>query len=184
MRSGSQLSRWLPQDPTQRLFAGLMGLLLAGGAGALLLASPLPLLPVTAGLGLLLLFTDWRLLYFLFFLTLPFSREIGIAGGLSLDVPSEPLMLVLTGCMGASLLMRRHQLPARELRHPLLILLLLTLFWAGLSTLFSVDTTKSIKFPAGQRLVPDTLRAGHAAAAAPPRPICGEWPHSTRLGPA
>ncbi|SDX36504.1 O-antigen ligase family protein [Hymenobacter psychrophilus] len=140
------LSRWLPQDPAQRLFAGLMGLLLLGGTVAGLLASPLPLLPALAGVGLLVLLIDWRLVYWLFFLTLPFSREISLSGSLSLDVPSEPLMLVLSGCVGASLLMRRHRLPVRELTHPLLIILGLMLLWSVVSAFFSVDSTKSIKY--------------------------------------
>ncbi|WP_019949516.1 O-antigen ligase family protein [Hymenobacter aerophilus] len=128
------------------MFVILLLLLLLGGAGAALLASPLPLLPALAGLGLVVLLVDWRLVYWLFFLTLPFSQEISLSGSLSLDVPSEPLMLVLSGCIGASLLMRRHRLPARELTHPLLVILALTLLWALVSAFFSVDSTKSIKY--------------------------------------
>ncbi|RFP63497.1 O-antigen ligase domain-containing protein [Hymenobacter lapidiphilus] len=55
-------------------------------------------------------------------------------------------MLVLSGCVGASLLMGRHRLPAHEWRHPLLLLLLLTLLWAFVSAFFSVDSTKSVKY--------------------------------------
>ncbi|SET07274.1 O-antigen ligase family protein [Hymenobacter actinosclerus] len=140
------LLRWLPSDPAQRLFVALMGLLLLGGTVAGLLASPLPLLPALAALGLAVVLIDWRLVYGLFFLTLPFSREISLGGSFSLDVPSEPLMLVLSGCIGASLLMRRHRLPPRELTHPLLVILALTLLWAVVSAFFSVDSTKSIKY--------------------------------------
>ncbi|RFP63496.1 hypothetical protein D0N36_19110 [Hymenobacter lapidiphilus] len=83
------MAQWLPQDPAQRVFVGIMGLLLAGGAAALLLSSPLPLLPVVAGLGLLLLLIEWRLLYFLLFLTLPFSREVALgAASASMSRPN------------------------------------------------------------------------------------------------
>ena len=135
----------MPRDPAQRIFVGFIVLLLGGGAAALF-STPLALLPVAAALGLLVVFTEWRLLYYLLFLTLAFSREIGLPGGLSLDVPSEPLLLVLTGCILATLLMRRATIPGHELRHPLVVIILLMLLWSAVSAAFSVDTTKSIKY--------------------------------------
>lgn len=142
----TRLKSWWPTDPLQRLFVGIMGLFIGGGAVALAFNSPAALVPVAVVLGLLLVSTEWRIIYYLFFLTLAFARELPVAGGLSMDVPSEPLMLVLSGCILATLLMGRTRLPAPELRHPLLILIGLLLFWAVVSSLFSVDTTKSIKY--------------------------------------
>ncbi|UOQ76724.1 O-antigen ligase family protein [Hymenobacter sp. 5516J-16] len=141
-----RLAQWLPHTPEQRVFAGFIGLLLGGGAATVLLHSPLGLLPLAAGLGVLLLLTEWRLLYYLLFLTLAFSREMPLPGGLSLDVPSEPLLLVLTGCVLATFLMHPQAVSGRELRHPLVIILLLMLLWSAVSTAFSVDTTKSVKY--------------------------------------
>ncbi|MBX0290300.1 O-antigen ligase family protein [Hymenobacter sp. HSC-4F20] len=141
-----RLAQWLPRSPEQRIFAGLMALLLGGGAAMLLLRTPVALLPLAVGLGLLLLLTEWRLLYYLLFLTLAFSRELALPGGLSMDVPSEPLLLVLTGCVLATILMRPAAIAGRELRHPLVVILLLMLLWSAVSTAFSVDTTKSIKY--------------------------------------
>ncbi|GAB3290779.1 O-antigen ligase family protein [Hymenobacter tenuis] len=140
------LNRLRPADPIQRLFVGLMLLLILGGATAVLLQTPLALLPVGIGLGLLVVFTDWTLFYYLLFLTLAFAREIQLPGGLSMDMPSEPLMLVLTGCVAATLLMRRVQLSAREVLHPIIVMVCLLLFWSFISTFFSVDTTKSVKY--------------------------------------
>ncbi len=124
----------------------LIAVLLLGGATALLLQTPLALVPVVLVVGLLVVLTEWRVLYYLLFLTLAFSKEMSLPGGLSMDVPSEPLLLVLTGCVLVTLLMRRDGLPRRELLHPLVIMLLLMLFWSAISTAFSVDTTKSIKY--------------------------------------
>ncbi|TGD82448.1 O-antigen ligase family protein [Hymenobacter wooponensis] len=140
------LNRLFPTDPSQRLFVGIMLLLMLGGATAALLQTPLTLLPVVLALGLLVVFTDWTLLFYLLFLTLAFSREVPIPGGLSLDVPSEPLMMTLTGCIIATLFMRRVRLPTRELLHPVIILLVLLLLWSVTSSFFSVDSTKSIKY--------------------------------------
>lgn len=140
------LSRLRPQDAQQRLFIGFVLALVGGGATTVLLGTPVALLPAVLAVGLLVVFTEWRLLYYLLFLTLAFSREIPVPGGLSLDVPSEPLMLVLTACIIAVLVLQRGLLPAREVLHPLVVILGLMLLWSVVSTFFSVDTTKSIKY--------------------------------------
>jgi O-antigen ligase len=121
-------------------------MLLAGGAAATLLRTPVLLLPGVLVIGLLAVFIEWRILYYLLFVTLPFSQEIGLPGGLSMDLPSEPLMLVLTACVPLALLLRKASLPRRELLHPIVIILLLMLLWAGVDIFFSVDTTKSVKY--------------------------------------
>ncbi|OWP64135.1 O-antigen polymerase [Hymenobacter amundsenii] len=141
-----RLTSLLPSDPAQRIFVGFVLLLVTGGAAALLGSSPQALLPVAGALGLLVLFTEWRILYYLLFLTLAFSREVGLPGGLSLDVPSEPLMLLVTGCVLATLLMGRASIASRELAHPIVIILALMLFWSVVSAAFSVETTKSVKY--------------------------------------
>ncbi|WP_400191424.1 O-antigen ligase family protein [Hymenobacter sp. B81] len=142
----ARLARLLPQDADQRAFAAFVLLLLGGGATVLLSGSPLGLLPVVAVLGLGVLVVDWRWVYYLLLTTLAFSRELPLPGGLSLDVPSEPLMLVLLGCLGVAMLTGRSGLTRREVLHPLVLVLGLTLLWAGVSTLFSVDTGKSVKY--------------------------------------
>ena len=140
------LLRFWPQDGPQRLFVGLFALLLAGGAGAALADSPALLVPGLLGLGLLVAFVEWRWLYYALFFTLAFSREIGLPGGLSLDVPSEPLMLALTACVWGALLLGQGRLTAREWRHPIIVLLALVLLWSAVDVVFSVNTTKSVKY--------------------------------------
>ncbi len=133
-------------DGPQRLFAGFVLLLLGGGAAAALAHAPALLLPALLAVGLLVAVVEWRIIFYLLLFLLPFSIEIGLPGGFSMDVPSEPLMLVLTACVLITLLLRGGQLPAREWLHPLLLLMALMLTWAVFDTFFSVSTFKSIKY--------------------------------------
>lgn len=136
-----------PANQLQRVFVLFLLLLLLGGVLALLAGSLVWLLPALAILAGAAFSVEWRLLYYIFLCTLPFSYEIsGLAGGLSLDLPSEPLMLLLLGNVGLTLLLHPGALPRREWRHPLLLLLALGYGWAILTMLSSVDVVKSVKF--------------------------------------
>ena len=137
---------WQSFDGPQLLFMGFVGLLLAGGAAAALRQQPALLLPGLLAVGLLVAVVEWRWLYYLLFFLLPFSEEIGLFGGLSMDVPSEPLMLALTACVAGALLLGTGRLPRSEWAHPLLVILALMLLWTAVDTAFSVDKTKSIKY--------------------------------------
>ena len=140
------LLRLRPNDGPQRVFVGFVLLLLAGGAAAGLTQNPALLLPALALVGLLVVFIEWRWLYYLLFFILPFSQEIGLPGGLSMDLPSEPLMLTLTACVAGSFLLGVARLPRRELLHPIIVVLLLMLLWAAVDIFFSVAPVKSIKY--------------------------------------
>ena len=135
-----------PKDQLQRIFLGFVLLLVAGGAVAVLAEAPAALLPALGVLGVAVLAVEWRLIYYLLLLTLAFSREIPVPGGLSLDVPSEPLLLLLLGSVAVTLVLHPRALPRRELLHPLSVLIGLGFLWACVSACFSVDTLKSIKF--------------------------------------
>ncbi len=143
------LIRLRPVDAGQWSFVAFVALLLASGLVAgwqrlpALLALPLAL-PVLA-----LVVRRWQLLYYAVFALLPFSREMSLPGGLSLDVPTEPLLLALLGCVPLALLLGPgsvRQLTAREWRSPLLLLPLALLAWSAIDILFSVDALKSTKY--------------------------------------
>ena len=136
--------RTLPGE--QWLFGLFVVVVLVSGVLATLWHNPLLLLPALLVPGLLMVLLDWRLLYYLLFATLAFSMEIPLPGGLTMDVPSEPLMLVLTACVGLALVLGAGQLPWREVLHPLVLILGLMLLWAFVDTFFSVDKTKSVKY--------------------------------------
>ncbi|TGE25003.1 O-antigen ligase family protein [Hymenobacter aquaticus] len=146
MAASTLLARLRPRDSAQRLYAAFIGLLLLSGAAAALLEAPLWLALPVAALGVGVLLIDWRWVYYALLLTLAFSREIPLPGGLSLDVPSEPLMLLLLGCFGVSVLLGRSGVPAHIWRHPLVIIMGLALLWSAVSMLFSVSTVKSVKY--------------------------------------
>ncbi|MDO7853787.1 O-antigen ligase family protein [Hymenobacter convexus] len=133
-------------DGAQLLFMAFVGLLLVSGAAAALTRLPALLLPAALAVGLLVVLVEWRWVYYLLFFLLPFSEEISLFGGLSMDVPSEPLMLALTGCVGAALLLGAGRIPRREWLNPLLIILGLMLLWTAVDAFFSVDTLKSVKY--------------------------------------
>ncbi|MVN76995.1 hypothetical protein GO988_11725 [Hymenobacter sp. HMF4947] len=140
------LLRLRPADISQWLFLSFVGLLVGSGMLAGLWQQPALLVPALAVLGLVLVFTRWHWCYYLLFLTLPFSHEISLPGGLSMDVPSEPLLLVLLACVVLTLALRPGQVPRHEWRHPLVVLPLLMLAWAALDIYFSTSTLKSAKY--------------------------------------
>jgi O-antigen ligase len=143
------LLRLRPADASQWLFVGFVGLVLGGMLAGGLVERPALLLPALAVPALVLAATRWQWLYYGLFLTLAFSHEISLTGGLKMDVPSEPLLLALTGCVPLALLLgpgSLRQLAPREWRHPLLLLPFLLVAWAGFDTYFSVDKVKSIKY--------------------------------------
>jgi hypothetical protein len=130
----------------RRLFLAFVGVVIAAGAAALLLKTPFWLALPLVAVGLAILAVDWRWVYYVLLFTLAFSIEIPLPGGLSMDVPSEPLMLVLLACFGVSMLLGRSSVEGRFWLHPLVIIIGQGLIWAAVITLFSVDTTKSVKY--------------------------------------
>jgi O-antigen ligase len=108
-------------------------------------------LPLVFAGGLVVL-TDYRWLYYLLLVCLPFSVELSLPGGFSLSFPTEPLLLVLAGCGLGSWLQGSFSGISVPARHPLGVLLFLFLGWAVFSTLFSADYLKSVKYLAAQAL--------------------------------
>jgi O-antigen ligase len=131
----------------------LFGLVLLASLGWALyreqyLLLALPLLFV----GALVVLTDYRWLYYLLLVSLPFSLELSLPGGFSLFFPTEPLMLVLAACGLCSWLLGTWPRPATPVWHPIGLLLFLWVGWAVFSTLFSVDHLKSVKYLLAQAL--------------------------------
>jgi O-antigen ligase len=147
------MSRLLRTDRQARQVFWLFGLVLLASTGwafvkeqYYLLATPLLFV------GALVVLTDYRWLYYLLLVALPFSMELTLPGGFSLFFPTEPLMLVLAACGLASWLQGSFSRLTFPARHPLGLLLFLWVGWAVFSTLFSVDHLKSAKYLAAQAL--------------------------------
>lgn len=84
-------------------------------------------------------------LFALLVLAIPLSVEYTLPGGLSLDLPDEPLMLGLSFLSGVVAISAPERL--REgLRHPLLLLLVLQWLWCVATLFFSTHPVLSLKF--------------------------------------
>ena len=137
-----QAPKWM-----QRLHAVFLFILL--GSVALAAAQETPL-PFAFPAGLLLLgatLVDIRFLFVVLLFTTAFSLNLEFPGGLTLDTPSEPLMIACTLLFVLFALLGNvpHD-RAATLRHPLLILLYLCVAWSGLTMLWSLMPLVTFKY--------------------------------------
>lgn len=89
---------------------------------------------------------DFRRVFFLMMGCIPVSTEIELPGGLSTDLPSEPLMWVLTLVAAAWFLRNWKAIDSRYLRHPVTLALLAHLAWTTVCVVVSTDFLVSFKF--------------------------------------
>jgi O-antigen ligase len=87
---------------------------------------------------------DYRIVYYLLLLTLPFSMPFGI-GSANIDLPTEPLMIVLLG-LSMIILIRNRNIDMSFLRHPITLLLIIHFTWMIAVSMFSVNPLFSIKY--------------------------------------
>jgi O-antigen ligase len=104
------------------------------------------LLAPAAILVVCLAILDFKILYYLLFFCIPLSIEIELPGGLSTDLPTEPLMWLITACTVIWLLRHWHTANMAYLRHPITILLAMHFAWIGITTLTSYQFLYSFKF--------------------------------------
>ena len=136
-----------PAEHPQRHLAGALALLsllclwTAIGFDALWLAG----LPLGA-LVLWLTIVDFRMVFYLMLACIPISIEMELPGGLGTDLPSEPLMWLLTLVAIGWFLRNWRTVDVRFLRHPVTLALLAHLAWTTLSVIYSTDVVVSIKF--------------------------------------
>lgn len=99
--------------------------------------------------GILLFYSGWQSLSFIFFLliaSLPFSTEYQFPGNLGTDLPDELLMLVTTALFFLYLANGAANIFLKTARHPLLLCLFAMMCWAFISFLFSTYPLLSFKF--------------------------------------
>ncbi|QNF34651.1 O-antigen ligase family protein [Adhaeribacter swui] len=101
----------------------------------------IPLLFVVIGVVL----TDYSILYYLLLIAIPFSVEVDLPNGLGTDLFSEPLIILLAGCTLGSWLLGAKQNP-HFWKHSLIKMLLLVFMWAVVTTLFSENYVRSVKY--------------------------------------
>lgn len=128
-----------------RYWAILTGVILLSVSAAILLKSLIILFVPAFFFGAYLVFKDFKQLYFLLFFTIPFSSNIRI-GSNSIDLPSEPLILLLTGISLIYFLANYHKISFKFITHPISLLLMMHLGWTFITTLTSEQFSFSAKF--------------------------------------
>lgn len=89
---------------------------------------------------------DFRKVFFLMLACIPVSIEMELPGGLGTDLPSEPLMWLLTLSAVWWFLHNWRQIDGRFLRHPVTLALLAHLAWTTVAVANSGDFIVSFKF--------------------------------------
>ncbi|MFN0015180.1 MAG: O-antigen ligase family protein [Saprospiraceae bacterium] len=89
---------------------------------------------------------DFRRVFYLMLGCIPISVEMELPGGLSTDLPSEPLMWLLTLVAVAWFFRNWRTLDGRFVRHPITLALLVHLAWTAVAVVGSTDMLVSFKF--------------------------------------
>jgi O-antigen ligase len=89
-------------------------------------------------------FYDFRILYFILLSSIPFSIPFTI-GSSNLDLPTEPLMIILL-ILSLIILIRNQNIDLSFLTHPITLLLFAHFVWMIFITFFSVNPLHSIKY--------------------------------------
>ena len=96
-------------------------------------------------LGIIAIIKDYRILYYGFWAVLPFSIEIYL-GSFGTDLPTEPIMLGLTGISFLVFISNLGSVSLKHLYHPISILVILHLVWMLFTCFFSQSPIISYKF--------------------------------------
>lgn len=89
---------------------------------------------------------DFRKIYYLLLACLPLSHELYFPNGLATDLPTEGLIVGLTGLYLVFVILNLKRFDARFLKHPIMILLLLHLGWMLVTVFNSKEFIFSLKF--------------------------------------
>lgn len=141
----SMLARWEALQWTQRVFLlfaiFVLSLIWLGIAVEMYWLGLLPF-----GLfGLYIALTNYQLLFYGLLLTIPLSVEMYF-GSLGTDLPTEPLMIGLSGIFLIDFLRNGASYDRRYFTHPLALLAYLHLGWIFFTTIFSQEIIASVKF--------------------------------------
>ncbi len=131
------------------LFYGFGAVTIISILTAIALYSPLPLLLPLGIMGALLSFIDTRIPLYLFFGLLPFSIEVQF-GSLGTDLPTEPVLLVLTGLFFLVMLTKYTFISQRVFTHPISLIILAHVGWIAVASVFSENHLVSFKYLAAK----------------------------------
>lgn len=97
----------------------------------------------------LFFYTSWQHLHWVFFVlifVLPFSTELQISATLGTDFPDEPLMLLVSVLFFCYWIFTPGSVSKKIWNHPLTWILLISVGWAVISSMFSTKPLLSLKF--------------------------------------
>ena len=113
---------------------------------SILLENPIPLLVPAALIFVGFSIMNPQLLFYFFFLLLPFSVEVYLPGGFGTDLPSEPIMIFLMAIFVLLLLKHNTSISKNGFVHPISLIVILQLAWIAFTILFSQNPFISLKF--------------------------------------
>lgn len=140
------ISQYITQLKDQQIFTLVMILFASLIAGAIVLDQYyIALLPFLL-IGIALVIYDYRILYALLIISLPISQELYLPNGLGTDLPSEPLMLGVTGIAILYFLDRLRKIDYSYLYHSLSVILLVHIAWTLVTCITAQDMVVGTKF--------------------------------------
>ncbi len=85
-------------------------------------------------------------LFWLMFIMLPLSTELNITPQLGMDFPDELLMMLLTGISIVKLIHQPKWFPAVLLKHPLFLVLIISMFWISVTCMYAAEPMQAFKY--------------------------------------
>lgn len=140
---GSAVIRYLSQWSDRRLWYAFIGLTAFCVLGGTWWETPVLMFLPAILLGAAWMLTDLRQVFFLLLFFIPLSIEMNFSSGLGTDLPTEPLIILMTG---AFVLLVLHQPKQVGLTHVFDLLLLIHLAWIACSALFAEIPLVAVKF--------------------------------------
>ena len=129
------------------LYRVLLAILFLSVVGVYLSESYLPFIIPFSLLFIGLIIDDYRRIFYILFALLPFSMEYYFDSlGLGMDIPSEPLMLLLTSVFLLILIKDKMVFPKSYFFHPIFLLLFIHIFWIFITSVNSTHPWISFKF--------------------------------------
>ncbi|MBP7184101.1 MAG: O-antigen ligase family protein [Saprospiraceae bacterium] len=92
------------------------------------------------------LIVDFRLIFYLLLIVIPFSVEVVFSNGFGTDLPTEPLIILLTGIYILFTISEGFKANSNFIRHPLTLILLIHVSWIFIVMFTSSNFVVSLKF--------------------------------------
>jgi O-antigen ligase len=133
------------------LFRGLLTIIVITVIACIFLESFIPMIAPMLIIMLTAVLDDFRKIFYTLFAVLPFSTEFYFeSSGLGTDIPSEPIMIFLTGITVLLLLRNGLRMHVHYMNHPIMILIVLHIFWMAVTTVNSTFPIISLKLLAAK----------------------------------